>query len=214
MIELIIFDMDGLMFDTETASCRAFLEVGTEQGFHPKKEQFLELMGLNIRDIAKKYQEYFGEDVDGEALYYQIGARRTEIIQKEGISIKKGLKKLLNVIDKQGIKTAVASGSNPEEIETNIRNAGLDGRFDKILSTKNVKRGKPFPDIFLEICRELKVEPKDALVLEDSTNGVEAALAGQIPVINIPDLIRIPKELEEQCLAVLDSLDEVISYIG
>lgn len=213
MIQLIIFDMDGLMFDTEAATCRAFLEVGTEWGLHPRKEQFIELLGLNSKDIIKKYHDYFGKDVDAESLYRQVGDRKMKTLEKEGIPIKKGLMELLKAIDKAGIKKAVASSSNQDVIEKNIRDAGLEGRFDYILSAKKVKRGKPFPDVFLEICQKLQADPEQTLVFEDSANGVAAALAGNLPVINVPDMVRIPPELARQCAAVVDSLEEAIPYL-
>ena len=85
--------------------------------------------------------------------------------------------------------------------------------FDMVLSSKDVKRGKPFPDVFLEICKAFDVKPEETLVLEDSANGVQAALAGNLPVINIPDLLPIPKEQQEKCVAVVENLKEVIPYI-
>ena len=85
--------------------------------------------------------------------------------------------------------------------------------FDMVLSSKDVKRGKPFPDVFLEICKAFDVKPEETLVLEDSANGVQAALAGNLPVINIPDLFPIPKEQQEKCVAVVENLKGVIPYI-
>lgn len=90
---------------------------------------------------------------------------------------------------------------------------GLNEYFDVVLSSKDVKRGKPFPDVFLEICKAFDVKSEETLVLEDSANGVQAALAGNLPVINIPDLLPIPKEQQEKCVAVVENLKEVIPYI-
>ena len=75
------------------------------------------------------------------------------------------------------------------------------------------KSRQPFPDVFLEICKAFDVKPEETLVLEDSANGVQAALAGNLPVINIPDLLPIPKEQQEKCVAVVENLKEVIPYI-
>ncbi|MDD7114184.1 MAG: HAD family phosphatase [Lachnospiraceae bacterium] len=213
MIQLVIFDMDGLMFDTENVTCRAFIEKGKEYGIPLDKKAFVKLLGLNSIAIINQYEKLFGAQMDGATLYREVGTRKKEILKEEGLPVKKGLFELLETLDEAGIKKAVASGSDREEIERFLDETGLVGRFDMILSTKEVKRGKPYPDVFQRICQELSVNPSDTLVLEDSDNGVKAAVAGNIPVINIPDLVEIPKELQEKCLAVEDSLLDVIPYI-
>ena len=214
MIRLVIFDMDGLMFDTEQITCRAFMEKGVEYGLPLDKEKFVQILGLNSTSIISQYQELYGDRVDGEKLYREIGGRKQEILEKERLPVKKGLFELLDAIEKAGIKKAVASGSDQEVIDRFVTDAGLKERFDMMISSKAVERGKPYPDVFLEICRQLEVAPSDTLVLEDSDNGVKAAVAGGIPVINIPDLVEIPKNLQEQCLDVKESLLDVIPYIN
>lgn len=210
MFKLIIFDMDGLMFDTEAVMLRAFLEVTGENGFKGTKEQFISLLGLNSSDIQKKYIEFYGPDTDAGALYRMCGERKLDILEKEGIPVKKGLTELLDEVDRLGIKKAVASSSDKKMIMDNLVRAGLSKRFDYILSARDLKRGKPYPDIFLQVCEEMQTAPEETLVLEDSDNGVRAAVSGNIPVIQIPDLIKPSPDLREKCLAVRSSLYEVI----
>ena len=213
MIKLVIFDMDGLMFDTEAVTYRAFSEVWTAAGCHPEFSQYVQLLGLNSEDICKKYIEMFGAEFEPAQMYARVGSRKNEIMKKEGVPVKKGLKELLCALEDRGIKKAVASGSDRSVVEENLRVTGLEGHFDMILSTKEVKRGKPYPDAFLLICETLGVSPEETLVLEDSANGVEAAIAGEIPVIQIPDMLELPSELREKCLAIEESLDKVIKYL-
>lgn len=93
MLELVIFDMDGLMFATEQVNCRAFMEVVTEEGYHPTFEQFTSLLGMNARDIQKKYYDYYGEDTDAEGIYKKVGSRAKQIIKEEGVPEKKRIER-------------------------------------------------------------------------------------------------------------------------
>lgn len=213
MIKLVIFDMDGLMFDTERATCRAFLERAAAWGYKPTEEQYVQLLGLNAKAIQAKYYEFFDKDIDAPELYRQVGERKLEILQTEGMPVKEGLFALLDALEEEGIKKAVASGSEFEVIERNLAAAGLTGRFDMLMTTDWVKRGKPYPDVFLAICDKLGVEPSETVVFEDAQNGVRAALAGGMRVINVPDMLLLPEELAVQCASVEKTLDQAIPYI-
>ncbi len=213
MVSLVIFDMDGLMFDTEEVTFRAFMEKVAAWGYEPAREQYVQFLGLNAQSIYQKYREFFSEDLDAEELYRQVGLRKADIIREEGLPVKRGLFPLLDFLEENKIKKAVASGSDVASIRDNLRDAGLTGRFDMVLSTEQVPRGKPFPDAFLAICKELGTDPGEALVLEDAANGVQAALLAGIPVINVPDMIPLPEDLKRQCLKVVPSLYDVISFL-
>ena len=229
MLKLIIFDMDGLMFATEQVNYRAFTEIVKEEGYNPTFEQYIGFLGMNAKDIQKKYYVYYGEDVDAEGIYKKVGNRSKQIIREEGVPEKEGLRELLQVVREKGGKSISLHaqcrvrafyeklgfcGYGVEDvIKEYLDRTGLNEYFDMVLSSKDVKRGKPFPDVFLEICKAFDVKPEETLVLEDSANGVQAALAGNLPVINIPDLLPIPKEQQEKCVAVVENLKEVIPYI-
>lgn len=213
MLKLVIFDMDGLMFATEQVNYRAFTEIVKEEGYEPTFEQFTGFLGMNARDIQKKYYSYYGENVDAEGIYKKVGQRAKQIIRKEGVPEKAGLRQLLKVVKEKELLTAVASGSDTEVIKEYLERTGLTPYFDTVLSSKEVKRGKPYPDIFLEICQQLNVKTEETIVLEDSANGVQAALAGNFSVINVPDLLPIPEEQQEKCVAVVEDLNKVIDYI-
>ena len=213
MLKLVIFDMDGLMFATEQVNYRAFTEIVKEEGYEPTFEQFTGYLGMNARDIQKKYYSYYGENVDAEGIYKKVGQRAKQIIRKEGVPEKAGLRQLLKVVKEKELLAAVASGSDTEVIKEYLERTGLTPYFDTVLSSKEVKRGKPYPDIFLEICKQLNIKTEETLVLEDSANGVQAALAGNFSVINVPDLLPIPEEQQEKCVAVVEDLNKVIDYI-
>ena len=212
-MQLIIFDMDGLMFDTEAVAFRAYQECGKEWGLATSFEIYLTLVGTDMRSICARYRQVYGEDMEAEVFYKKVGQRIQEILVGEGIPVKPGLMELLDAIDQKGIKKVIASSSSVDTIKRNLANAGIEGRFDDIISSDQVKRGKPFPDVFLTACQRSDIFPQDALVLEDSHMGIKAAVAGEIPVIGIPDLRPFDQETRESCLAVGETLMDVIPYL-
>ncbi len=212
-MELIIFDMDGLMVDTEAVTYRAFEEIGKEWGLATSRELYISLIGLDMRATCDAYREIYGPDIEAEKLFKSVGHRMEEIMEREGVPMKKGLLPLVEAIGEKGIKMVVASGSPTERIIKNLKECGIYEKFDGIISSDDVERGKPFPDVFLEICKRQEVEPQNALVLEDSPAGIEAAVAGSIPVIGIPDMKPFSEEVRDKCFAVGESLIDVIPYL-
>ncbi|MBR5047096.1 MAG: HAD family phosphatase [Eubacterium sp.] len=212
-MKLIIFDMDGLMFDTEAIGFRAYEECGEEWGLPTGFPIYLSLIGLDKRDTCAKYREIYGEDMDADLFYREVGNRIREIMEREGIPMKPGLLPLLEAIEEAGIPKMIASSTGEEGIRNYLKRCRLEDRFDGILSAEEVKRGKPFPDVFLAACRKMGVKPEEALVLEDSPAGICAAHSGNIPVIAIPDLKEIPEDIRKKCVMVGETLEDVIPYI-
>ena len=103
MLKLIIFDMDGLMFATEQVNYRAFTEIVKEEGYNPTFEQYIGFLGMNAKDIQKKYYVYYGEDVDAEGIYKKVGNGSKQIIREEGVPEKEGLRELLQVVREKGL---------------------------------------------------------------------------------------------------------------
>ncbi len=211
--KLIIFDMDGLMFDTEQMTMKIYLQTAKEMGLETCREDYIRVIGQDSRRTCEAYRSYFGEDFDAMGLYRKVGKRLRKEADENGIPAKAGLKELLTHIRESGIPMAVASGSSLSVIAGNLDKEGIQGYFSGLFSSEDLERGKPAPDIFLHVCKKMDVLPQDSLVLEDSPLGIRAALAGGLPVIAVPDLVPLPDGLKEKCLAVVDSLDQVIPYI-
>ena len=206
--------MDGLMFDTEAIGFRAYEEVGKEWGLPTSFDIYQTLIGADKRDTCEQYRQIYGEDMDAELLYEQIGDRIQEIMDREGIPMKPGLLPLLDAIEEANIPKIIASSTGREGIRSYLKQCGLDDRFKDTISSDQVKRGKPHPDIFLEACRKMGTKPEEALVLEDSPAGICAAHSGNIPVIAIPDLREIPEEIRKMCIMVGETLEDVIPFVN
>ena len=215
MIGLIIFDMDGLMIDSERLTMQAYIDMGREWGLPVTQEQFLNIIGKNSRDIKNQYRRDFGEDIDADRLYREIGVLRDRRVREDGIPVKKGLRDLLTMlkVEASAIPLTVASGSDEEVINRHLETAGLNHYFTDVLSSRDVPRGKPAPDVFLSLCERFRVSPEETLVFEDSPNGIRAGLAGNMQVIAVPDIQPVLDDIAGQCYAVVPDLAAAIPYV-
>lgn len=209
----VIFDMDGLMIDTEKLLTRFWCEAAKDFGFDMKLEHVLEIRSLSHVFAIEKLKKIFGDEFD----YMAVRARRIELmndyIEKHGIEKKKGLDELLNYLKNNGYRIAVATATDLERTTRYLTSIGAFDYFDKIVCATMVKCGKPEPDIYLKASAELSLSPCECLALEDSPNGIISAhRAGCVPIM-IPDLSEPDNELLKLCAARLDSLDKVIAFL-
>ncbi|MBP3568408.1 MAG: HAD family phosphatase [Lachnospiraceae bacterium] len=212
-VEAILFDMDGLVLDTEKLYTRFWQEAANALGYPMTKEQALGMRSLNRGAGRSKMQSYFGEAVD----YDGIRAKRIEMmdafVEQEGVTLKPGIHELLAYLKEKGIRTAIATSSPIERTILYLTSVGLQNSFDELVSGYMVEKGKPEPDIYLYAAKKLGVKPEHCMVLEDSPAGILAAhRAGCIPVM-IPDQDTPDAETKALLYAEADSLLAVISLL-
>lgn len=214
IVEAILFDMDGLVLDTEKLYTRFWQEAATICGYPMTKEQALGMRSLNRGAGLAKMQSYFGPDVD----YDEIRGKRIELmdafVEKEGVTLKPGIHELLGFLKERGIKTAIATSSPIERTMLYLTSVGLQNSFDELVSGYMVEKGKPEPDIYLYAAKKLGVATSHCVVLEDSPAGILAAhRAGCLPVM-IPDQDEPDEETKPLLYAKVESLDKVISLFS
>ena len=213
MLKGVLFDMDGLMIDTEKLLVRFWCESARSFGFPMTKEHV-----LGIRSLSRKYAEphlksIFGEDFDFPA----VRANRIKImnayIDEHGIEVKKGLTELLDHIAAKGLKCAVCTATDRQRTELYLTKIGVYDRFDAFVCGDMIKNGKPDPDIYLEGAAVLGLDPGECMALEDSPNGIESSYrAGCIPVM-VPDLSEPDDELRAKLFDVCPDLSAVRDVI-
>ena len=209
-IKGILFDMDGLILDTEKLYTRFWQEAAIALGYPMTKEQAMGLRSLNREFGAAKMQSYFDVPVDYEAVRNKRIEMMDAFIEKEGVEAKPGVRELLHYLKKKEIKTAIATSSPIERPEKYLASVGLTGAFDKLISGYMVKKGKPEPDIYELAASELGLLPNECLALEDSPSGLlSASRAGCYPVM-IPDQDMPTPEIESLLFAKVDSLEKII----
>ncbi|MDR0519432.1 MAG: HAD family phosphatase [Clostridiales Family XIII bacterium] len=215
-IAAVVFDMDGLMFDSERLAREGWHEATQNHGIEIPDSVIDQTIGLTCSEMRSLVQKYFdseGIDVDAAALHRERNELATDRVEREGAPIKPGLYELIAHIEKKGLRAAVASAASPRSVETLIRKANLTDAFEEIVHGGDAKNGKPNPEIFLITASRLGLSPEECLVLEDSANGVLAAHAAGMPVIMIPDQLAPTDEIRALATKVLPTLHDVIPLL-
>ena len=209
----ILFDMDGLVLDSEILFTRFWREASNFLGYPMTPEQSYGMRSLG-KKLGQPYLEsLFGPDID----YTTLREKRIELmsayVDRHGIAPKPGIYELLDHLEANGIATAIASSSPMDAIEKHLEAVDLKHRFQKLCSAHNIPNGKPAPDIYLLAAKELGLKPEECLALEDSPTGILSAYrAGCLPVM-IPDLDQPGEETEKLLFAKADSLTDVIDIL-
>ncbi|OQO71213.1 HAD family hydrolase [Enterococcus villorum] len=211
----VIFDMDGLLFDTEIVYYEASQAVADRMGFPYDKELYLKFLGVSDEEVWANYHQIFAEFGKNNVQKF-IDDAYEETIRRFSlgeVQLKPGVLELLDFLEEQQIPKVVASSNQRHIIELLLEKKQLSSYFDTIVSAENVQRAKPDPEIFLLAHRYLGTEKHETLVLEDSQNGILAASSAEIPVVMVPDLLLPSDELKEKTVAVFSSLHEVPEFL-
>lgn len=215
MIRYAIFDMDGLMFDTERLYVRALEEyVGPKTGIAFPRENALKTLGMNHADFERSFPALFGTEISFQDCYTMISDWMTEEMETHGVPVKPGLYALLNALKARGIRIALATGTSRHIALEYLRRTDTLKYFDAFAFGDQVAHGKPDPEIFLLACKALSGTPAETAVFEDSINGLKAAHAGGFYSICVPDLVDPVPRLAFKPDAVFHTLDEAIPLFG
>ena len=213
-IKAVLFDMDGLMVDTESLSTEAFINSAKAQGYNMTKEETLKVLGFTKANIYQFWIDYFqGTNVDGKKLVDDHYEYIENVLYTVGPKKMPYVEKLLKYLRENNYKIAVASSSDTADIKNNLEKTKLEKYIDEIASGAEVENGKPAPDVFLLAAERLDVDPKDCLILEDSKAGVKAGKASGAMVFMVPDMYTVDKECEDTADRILTNLGEVIEIL-
>lgn len=213
MIRAVIFDMDGTLIDTEKYYRIFWPKALAEFGYHMTDEQALSMRSLGRPFAPARLRQWFGEELDYDAIRQRRKDMMEECLDREGIRRKPGALELVQRLKADGITTAVATATDPERTAKYLRLTGLEGYFDRLISATQVKEGKPSPDIYLYACEQLGLKPEECLAVEDSPNGVLSAYRAGCKVVMVPDQTEADEETKKYLYAVAENLDEVYELI-
>ncbi len=213
-IKAVLFDMDGLMIDTESLSTEAFINSAKAQGYNMTKEETLKVLGFTKASIYQFWIDYFqGTNVDGKKLVDDHYEYIENVLYTVGPEKMPYVEELLKYLRENNYKIAVASSSDTADIKNNLEKTKLEKYIDEIASGAEVENGKPAPDVFLLAAERLGVDAKDCLILEDSKAGIKAGKASGAMVFMVPDMFTVDKECEDTADRILTNLGEVIEIL-
>lgn len=212
-IKAVIFDMDGLMFDTERIYQKAWIQAGREAGLDITEPFLATLRGGSHAQVKARFLECFGNDLDFE----RLRARRIQLtdvtLEQNGVPVKTGLRELLQFLKQHRLLTALASSSPRATVLHHLTETALTDFFSAIVTGDMVTVCKPDPEIFLKAAKTLDVHPGQCMVLEDSINGIYAAHAGGFLPVMVPDLTEPDQALQQLLYARCTSLLDVIPLL-
>ena len=213
MIKAIIFDMDGLMIDSERVTFECYQERLKDMNLTMDEEFYKTLLGKPIKGIYQRFYDVYGNDFPIENVIQDVHQLMAERFETEGVPVKKGLVELLHYLKDNNYKTIVATSSNRDCVDKILAQAKITEFFDDSICGDEVTKGKPNPEVFLKSCQKLGVNVDEAIVLEDSEAGIQASYDANIKVICIPDMKYPEKQYEEKTFKILKDLTEVTAYL-
>lgn len=213
MVSGIIFDMDGILIDSERQSNEGWLWAAGQLGVDMPMWLIDSFKGAPAELCCKFFDDYYKGVID----YWEAKELRTQHVYKiretEGIPVKKGVKDIFEYIRNNGLKCAVATSTRRESAEKTLHEIGVWDYLDAVVYGDEVERGKPEPDIFLRAAKAIGVNPSEAVVVEDSINGIKAGYAAGMRVVHIPDTIAIDDDIRKLTYMVCDDLNGLIDVV-
>lgn len=211
--EAVVFDMDGVLLDTEKLVLRAWQEVAEKHHIPDIEIPCKMCLGLNQKAAREKFCEFYGVDFP----YDEYKSETRELFfgpyYGEHLPVKPGVESILRYLKSCGKKIAVASSTRRELVVKELTDAKLIEYFDILVCGDMVTHSKPHPEIFLTACEELKVKPEKAFAIEDSFNGIRSAHAGKLMPIMVPDMVEPTDEIRALCTCVFPDMGAVLNFL-
>lgn len=212
-LNTVVFDMDGVLFDTERLCRDSWLAVAEENGLPDMELIFPKCIGLNANDSRRIVMDAYGENFDYEGFREQASLWFWDYIEKNGLPVKPGVRELLTWLKAEGWLIGLASSTRRSSVEKHLEEAGIKEYFTVIVTGDMVEHSKPRPDIYLLACKELGAKPGQAYAIEDSPNGIRSAYRAGMSPLMVPDMIAPDEEMRKLSTKIFNDLYEVLCFL-
>lgn len=207
-VKAVIFDMDGVIFDTEMVYLSVWSKVFEKYGYKMTKDIYASVLGTGRENVKKVFLDEFGNQLPIDNMYIEKDENLAMAIE-EGVPLKPGVYEILKYLKDKDFKVALATSALSERAFKQLRQAKVESFFNAVVCRDEVIETKPNPEIFLKAAKKLMVEPEECIVIEDSSAGIEAAFkAGMIP-IHVVDLKEADESIIRNCYKSFSNLNEI-----
>lgn len=207
----VIFDMDGVLLDTERVHIQAWKRAADDLGIQEIDSVCYQFIGINRALSRQIFNEKYAPDFDYDKVWEKVKSHADRIC-RGGLPMKPGAEEILRFLKGQGVPLALASSTNIDTVRKELLEDGILEYFDQVIGGDMIRRSKPDPEIFLLAAQKMNAAPESCYVIEDSYNGIRAASAAGMHPIMVPDLLPPDEEMKRLAEAILPSLQEVIRY--
>ena len=211
--DAVVFDMDGVIFDSERGMMQCWLEVAERRGIRGLEKPYMACIGTNAARTKEIMLDAYGADFPYDAVAKEASGRYHEKYDGGRLPVKPGVHEILEFLEKSGKRIALASSTRRQTVVDQLRDAHILDFFEAVITGDMVTKSKPEPEIFLLACEKIGTPPERAYAVEDSHNGIRAARRGGLHPIMVPDLLPANEEMRLLSEAVLGSLTDVITFL-
>lgn len=210
----VIFDMDGVIFDTESIYAKGWMEAAKEYGYDDIKEAVLGAIGRNAADTRALFMELMGPEYPYDDVWNRAVVLAKESMARDGLPMMKGVRELLDYLQRNNYRIGLASSTRKGRVLEQLQDAGILDYFQTVVGGDMVEHSKPNPEIYLLACKEMGVKPEEAYAIEDSPNGIRAAHGAGMKALMVPDMIAPTEEIKSLCTGVFEDLFAVRDYLS
>ena len=210
----IIFDMDGVIFDTEQLTLDCWRKISSEYHMPDIDKVYISCIGTNDQKTLGIFNDYYGDQYPILEIRQRVTNLLHQEIEQNGPPVKPFVRELLTYLHCNEYKIALASSTNTMQVERELKAADLYHYFHTIVGGDMVNKSKPAPDIFLHACSKLCMKPNNTFIVEDSENGIRAAFSAGAKPIMVPDLITPTIEIRKMCTKICNDLNDVKQYLS
>lgn len=213
MIKAVVFDMDGVLFDTERVYDRSWRKAAKELNIQDVEELLVSCRGVNEKDIERIFKDRYGERLPYRETFDYVNGISDRMMKDTGVPVKLGVYEILNYLKDNGYTVALASSTRKNKVFRYLQEAKILDFFQAIVTGDMIEQGKPAPDIYLRAAKEIGEKPENCIAIEDSFNGIKSAYRAGMKTIMVPDVVMPTEEIDKLLYRRFDSLLEVKDFL-